>query len=406
MSDSLSPDRVPAGSVYRRLLLPIYFPSLLSSTSLQALLVLVPLYVLESGNTAAFAAFLFGMRGVGMLLFDVPVGILLGRIGEKPVLVAGLVLLTASAVVFALSANPWAMSAAAMLSGMGFTAWMIGRQSYITDTSEIGERGRAIAVMAGIMRIGGIIGPVLGALVAQAYGFKVAFAILALTMSSAVLLVIVSTRNVRPQAQPGIAHLAHISGIVKSQAYTLTTAGAASIGLQLMRTGRSLLIPLFGHYLGLSISAIGLIMSLSAIVDAALFVPVGVIMDRFGRKWTGVPCLSLFALSLALLPLTYGYYSLLAVALMSGLANGLGTGLLLTLGSDLAPSQGRGEFLGIWRLIGDLGHAGGPLMIGVLIELVTLGAAAVSVAGIGMIGAIVLYRLVDETLTREKSGKT
>ncbi|MCK5326589.1 MAG: hypothetical protein KAJ57_11290, partial [Woeseiaceae bacterium] len=93
-----------SGSIYRRLLLPIYIPSALSATSLQALLVLVPLYVLEIGGSASFAALLFGLRGVGMLLFDIPVGICLGRLGEKPVLISGLVIMVLSAALFALSA--------------------------------------------------------------------------------------------------------------------------------------------------------------------------------------------------------------------------------------------------------------------------------------------------------------
>jgi MFS family permease len=126
------------------------------------------------------------------------------------------------------------------------------------------------------------------------------------------------------------------------------------------------------------------------------------VMDRYGRKWMSVPCLVLSAVSLAALPLTQGFYTLLAAAMLAGFANGLGTGSLLTLGSDLAPPEFRSEFLGIWRFIGDLGHAGGPLMIGVLIKLATLAAAATAASGVGLAGAAVMYWLVDETLRREK----
>ncbi|MDH3432149.1 MAG: MFS transporter, partial [Gammaproteobacteria bacterium] len=296
----------------------------------------------------------------------------------------------------------WAMSIAAIVSGMGFAAWMIGRQSYITDSSNVGERGRAMTMMAGTMRLGGFIGPALGAVVAEVFGFKVAFIALATVTAGATVLVMSFTRDIRPERQAGFAHLSRVREIVTSHARVLTTGGFASIGLQLMRSGRVLLIPLVGYFLELNIAAIGLIISLSAMIDAALFYPVGVVMDRYGRKWTGVPSLILFGLSLALLPLSQGYYSLLAVALLSGVANGLSTGLLLTLGSDLAPPAVRGEFLGIWRLVGDLGHSAGPFMIGALIELATLGVAATTVAGIGLLGAAVLYGLVDETLRRDK----
>lgn len=401
MSEQSQQESAQATSVYRRLLLPIYVPTLLSSVSLQALLVLLPLYVLEQGAGAAFAALLIGLRGVGMLLFDLPAGIFLARLGDKPVLLAGLVAMTISTALFALSDNLWLMSAAALVSGMGFAAWMIGRQSYITDNCEIGERGRAMAAMAGIMRIGGFIGPAVGALLAQALGFGAAFIILSASAGAAVLFVMFFSHNVLPETQLGNAHFKNIKEIVGANARVLSTGGAASLGLQLMRSGRILLIPLFGHFLGLNITDIGLIISFAAMLDAAMFFPAGMIMDHYGRKWASVPCLVFFAVSLALLPLTAGYYSLLAVSLLAGFANGLGTGSLLTLGSDLAPAKGRKEFLGIWRFMGDIGHAGGPLMIGALINLATLGTAAIATAGIGMASAAVMYWLVDETLRRD-----
>ena len=401
MGEQSQQESAQATSVYRRLLLPIYVPTLLSSISLQALLVLLPLYVLEQGAGAAFAALLIGLRGVGMLLFDLPAGIFLARLGDKPVLLAGLVAMTISTALFALSDNLWLMSAAALVSGMGFAAWMIGRQSYITDNCEIGERGRAMAAMAGIMRIGGFIGPAVGALLAQALGFGAAFIILSASAGAAVLFVMSFSHNVLPETQLGNAHFKNIKEIVGANARVLSTGGAASLGLQLMRSGRILLIPLFGHFLGLNITDIGLIISFAAMLDAAMFFPAGMIMDHYGRKWASVPCLGFFAVSLALLPLTLGYYSLLAVSLLAGFANGLGTGALLTLGSDLAPATGRKEFLGIWRFIGDIGHAGGPLMIGALINLATLGTAAIATAGIGMASAAVMYWLVDETLRRD-----
>ncbi len=365
------------------------------------MLVLVPLSVLETGSGAAVAAFLIALRGVGMFLFDLPVGVFLTRLGDKPVLVSGLVALTVGTLLFALSGNFLVMSIAATLSGIGYTAWLIGRQSYITGSVSMGERGRAIAVMAGIMRLGSFIGPVSCALVAEKFGFRVAFLMLALVMGCATLLVYAFAPNERPERQAEAAPLASIAKIISQHRNVFATGGLASAGLQMMRAARTLLIPLFGHFLGLSVAEIGLIISLSAVVDTALFYPVGIVMDRFGRKWTGVPCLLLFALSLATLPGATDFYSLLAVSLLLSIANGLGTGLVLTLGSDLAPLQSRGEFLGVWQSVGDMGLAGGPLLIGVLINFSTLGAAAMAVAGIGLASAAILFWLVDETLGRK-----
>src|SRR5690606_464751 len=110
--------------------------------------------------------------------------------------------------------------------------------------------------------------------------------------------------------------------------------------------------------------------------------------DRWGRKWTGVPCLAVMALSMVLIPLTDSATALIAVGVLSGLGNGLGSGINMTLGADFAPPRNRGEFLGVWRLVGDIGTASGPLVVSGITGLATLGIASVATGGIGIAGAL------------------
>ena len=73
-------------SPYDRLLMPVYLPSLIMATSQMALLILLPLYVLDLGYGPVLASVVMGFRGIGLLLFDVPAGALAARFGDKPVL--------------------------------------------------------------------------------------------------------------------------------------------------------------------------------------------------------------------------------------------------------------------------------------------------------------------------------
>ena len=92
-------------------------------------------------------------------------------------------------------------------------------------------------------------------------------------------------------------------------------------------------------------------------------------------------------LGLAALPLVTGLYSLLAVAVLLAFANGIGTGVVMIIGADLARASGRqGQFLGLWRLIGDVGLSGAPMLAGVIVKAAGLAAASLSVAGIGVAG--------------------
>ena len=146
-------------------------------------------------------------------------------------------------------------------------------------------------------------------------------------------------------------------------------------------------------------SAIGLAYSLGTVVDIAMFYPSGVLADRWGRKWSAVPSMTLYAIGLALLPLAGGFYSLVAVAVLLGFANGIGTGVVMIIGADPARmSLQQGQFLGLWRLIGDVGISLAPLLAGVLVDAAGLAVTSVAVAGIGLAGTAVMALLAAETL--------
>jgi MFS family permease len=385
-------------SPYDRLLLPVYGPSLLMAVSQEALTILLPLYMLEIGATPAFAALVVGLRGVGILLFDVPAGMLVARFGDKPVLLGGLSLMLTGFVLLAATTDEWLVGLAAITLGTGHAAWMLGRQSYLADTCSTGELGRAIAAMAGLQRGGALIGPVAGGLLAGFAGYPVAFIVGAASAVVAGATVLAFARAVPPHERPD-ASLAGTMQVLRDQRGVLATAGGSALVLQLMRATRQLLVPLFGQAVGLDVTTIGLVYSLSAAVDIALFYPSGVLADRMGRKWSAVPSMALYALGLALLPLAGGFLSLLAVAVLLGLANGIGTGIVMIMGADFAHASGRqGQFLGLWRLIGDVGISGAPLLTGTIVKAAGLGAASLTVAGLGFAGVCLMIFGVVETL--------
>ena len=129
-----------------------------------------------------------------------------------------------------------------------------------------------------------------------------------------------------------------------------------------------------------------------------MFYPVGRMMDRRGRRSTAIPSLTLLSLGVAAIPLTTDIVTLGIVVAIVGFANGLGTGINMTLSSDLSPDHGRGVFLGIWRTITDAGTASGPTLVAVVVSLASLSLAGAVVSLFGFGGAYMLWRVVPETL--------
>ena len=171
--------------------------------------------------------------------------------------------------------------------------------------------------------------------------------------------------------------------------------------MQMVRAGPAVVLPLYGAtVLGMQVEEIGYPMGMASFIDMLFFYPTGIIMDRFGRKWAVVPSALIMSLGLALIPLTGSPLGLAAAAVLNGLGNGLGSGVMITMGADLAPREGRGEFLGLWSLIGDAGSSSGPVLVGAVTDLLALSPATWVIATSGLAAASVFGLLVPETLKR------
>ena len=385
-------------SAHRRALLPLYLPAFLLGVPAQASLVLLPLYVLDLGGSVAAAAAVVGWRAIGMMAMDVPAGMLAARFGDKAVMVTASLFIGVAFVGFALTESIAWLYVIAFISGCGSSTFLLGRMAYISASCGGSERGRVIAIIAGSMRAAALLGPLGGGVLAQAIGYPLTFVTGAALIIAGLLCMSVYAEHAKPEQAAlkwhAIPRLAH------DHRRVFATAGVAAISFMLMRAARTVLIPLVGAGLGLDAKTIGFVVAVGALVDIALFYPAGMIMDRYGRRTTAVPSSILFAFVLASIALVDSYASLLAVALAAGFANGLSTGIIMTLGTDLAPPRRRGEFLGLWRLLTDFGAASGPMVVSSVVAFAPLASAALSVSALGAAGSFIVYRYVEETLQR------
>ena len=91
-----------------------------------------------------------------------------------------------------------------------------------------------------------------------------------------------------------------------------------------------------------------------------------------------------------MIPMTHTLVSFLLVGLVVGVGNGMGSGINMTLGADFAADSEPGVFLGLWRLITDVGGAAAPFLVGVVTSALALGPASVVIAAAGLAGRRIL----------------
>ena len=406
----MSPIRLKQTLLQNPLVLPLYLPSLVFAISQGVIEPILPLYLLEFEISYWIIGLVLGAEGIGMLLGDIPAGILSRLLGQKRTMLLGVACTAFATVALFWSTTILMVLILRFLAGFSIALFNIARHAYLAEAIALGSRGRAIAGYGGIMRIGKFIGPAIGGLIAGAFGLQAPF--LVFGVAGVISLVFIGL-FVRPSkasraestapSQPTHRHI-HLVSAIRNHAQILSRAGAAQLFAQMIRAGRSAIIPLYAkEIIGLDVESIGLIISIAAAVDMSLFLPAGYVMDNWGRKFSIVPCFFIQAIGMALIPLTGSFTSLLLATITIGFGNGLGSGTMMTLGADLAPQDSsRGEFLGVWRLIGDVGHTGAPMVVGGVANLVGLSMGALALSGAGLIAVMIFAFLVPETLHRKR----
>ncbi len=381
----------------------VFLPTILISFSKGLLLPVLPIFVSSFEVSYALIGLVLAADAIGTLAGDIPAGSLIRYLDKKWVLILGTGLMGLSVLALVISTQIWQLLVLRFLSGFGGALIVMSLNGYLADFTKRHERGRVIALFGGVNRMGSFIGPAVGGLMASRLGITSPFVLFALFC---LLTIVTSLFFVKKTPNTDLKkHHSHtqLLNVLRSQKQIFLTAGFGMLFAQMIRAGRQVVIPLYGaDVLGLDIAAVGLIMSLAAAIDMSLFYPAGHIMDTWGRKFAIVPSFLLQGLGMLLIPLATGFAGLMAFAAIIGLGNGLSSGTMMTLGTDLAPEDSLGEFLGVWRFIGDAGGTAGPLAVGAVAGVMSLGASAVVLAVIGALSAGVFAFGVPETLQRSK----
>lgn len=379
----------------RRIAVPAFGPSTLWSIGNGAILPVIALSARELGASVGVAALFVGIAAASELLFAVPAGIVVDRFGERRALIlAGLGDAGACVLAF-LAPNLSVLAVALALMGPTGAVFLLARQSYLTAAAPVPIRARAMSTLGGVTRIGYFIGPLIGAPVVAAWGPAGGYAVAAIGGLAAAAIAVFSSDLVVEESESAKVKV-RLGTVVRENARVFLTVGIGVIAIGLARSARVVAVPLWAEHIGLSAAQTSLTFAAAFAVEVLLFYPAGSIMDRFGRVWVAVPVAAVLGICLLVLPLTNSLVGVAAVSVAMGVGNGLGSGIVMTLGADAAPERGRATFLGVWRLISLVGHNGAAVVIGAVAAVATIGVASIAVGSLAIIGGAWLARWVPQ----------
>lgn len=381
------------------MILPIYIPAFLLATGGGIVSPTLSIYVKSFELSYTLTTVVLAVSVLG----NIPAGILVERIGRKASMLLGLVMIGLSTVGMGTATNFFQLIGAQLVGGIGNALWMLARHAYMTDVIPIANRGRAIALFGGVNRMGTFAGQFCSIFlgVNLRLPFFIYAGIVVLNFTLCLFFIPESRRSADPTDGKKLPYLKNLLQITRQHAQLLATAGVGQVCVQTLRRGCNIIIPLYAdEVVGLSTQQVRQVVMISSAVDMSMFPIAGYMMDRFGRRFATVPGVCIFATGMILMSFTGTFTWLLLAAIFMKIGNGVASGTMMTLGADLAPRDGIGEFLGLWRLTGDFGGSAGPVIVGNLADLFGLRYSGFALGGIGYLAVVLFLRLVPETLKR------
>jgi len=399
----------------RSVALAAFLPTLLFSIGEGAIIPLIPLVANDLGATLAVAGFISGMIMLGELIGDIPSGFIVSRIGERNAMLWASLTTIIAVVLCIVAPNPVVLGAGIFLIGIATAVFALARHAFMTTYVPLVYRARALSTLGGVFRAGWFIGPILSAALIYLTGstHSAFWLFIGCCLAAAMILLLLpdpsgtfgasrpsgaSPRGTDSPEHPATVPITGLFATIRENRGVLARLGTGAALVGAIRASRTVMLPLWAVSIGISAPQTALIIGIAGGIDFALFYLSGQIMDRFGRIWSAIPSMIGLAAGHLVLALTHELPGnvewFIGIAMFLSIANGLGSGLLMTLGADLAPRIGPAPFLGAWRFTADAGSAAAPLAVAGITGLASLALASAVMGVVGLVGALLLYRYI------------
>ncbi|MFC4905439.1 MFS transporter [Kocuria oceani] len=361
----------------------------------------LPQFATTFGVGVAAASAVVSVFAVARLLFAPAGGRILNRIGERPTYVTGVLIVALSSAATAFAQSYWQLLLFRGLGGIGSVMFTISAMGLIVRLAPPRMRGRVSGYYASAFLVGGVLGPVVGGLLAG-LGMQAPFLIYAVALLVAVAVVhfrlkdevLGAGRDRRSQPVMTVAEARQV-GAYRSALVSSFANGWTAHGI------RVALVPLFAvAVLGAGPAVAGLALAVYAAGNALALPVTGRLTDRFGRKPLVLSGLLVNGLATMGLGLVQDVPWFVVLSLVAGMGSGtLNPGQQATVADVIGPDRAGGPVLARFQMSADAGQILGPVVAGALADAAGFG-WAFGVSGAIMLIAAGAWLPVRDTMER------
>ncbi|MGV8908086.1 MAG: MFS transporter [Propionicimonas sp.] len=331
------------------------------------------------------------------LVFAPASGSLIARLGERPVYLAGLVIVAVSTGATAFAQDYWQLVLFRGLGGIGSTMFTVSAVALLVRLAPAGIRARVSSAYASAFLLGGVGGPVIGGLLGG-LGLRVPFLVYSVALLIAAGIVAVFLRRASLRPAPGRPALPSMSvrEAWSDSAYRASVGSAFANGWANFGM-RNAILPLFATaVVGKEPWVAGMALAVFAAGNAAGLALAGRRADRIGRKPFILSGLIISGVATAATGLAQDLTMLVIVSVVAGIGAGaLNPAQQASLADVIGRERNGGPALAAFQMSQDLGSIVGPLIAGLLVDQGSYPLA------FGVTGAITLLAAVPWLRARE-----
>ena len=196
------------------LILSFYLPAMLLAFSQGLLIPVLPLFAKSLQASYGLIGLVSAGTALGMLIGDVPGGVLVRKLGQRTAMLAGVGCTAVATITVFWARSIPEVTILRVITGFGTALYSVARHAYVADAVRTSGRGRAISLLGGLFRIGGFVGPLIGGTIAQAHGLRAPFLVVGATSAAAFVAVATFVRSTdnrhHSQSPPIGGHLAEV----------------------------------------------------------------------------------------------------------------------------------------------------------------------------------------------------
>jgi MFS family permease len=339
---------------------------LLNMTAFRGSKVVVTLFAIELGAAQFAIGVIIAMYSVFPMLLGLYAGKLTDRLGVRRPLIGGtLGVALALLVPFIFPARP-ALYVSATLIGASWVFYNVCAQNLIGLLSTPESRPKNFSNYGLVMAGGSFFGPMLAGFSIDHFGHAKTYLVLAAipVVSAFILATSTAIRDAKGRTAKQEAQAVYSANLLHDVPLrrTLITSAIVLTGTDLFQ----FYMPIYGHSIGLSASAIGMILGMFAVAAFVVRLVMPALVKRYSADTVLLWSLYVGSASYLLFPLFDTAVLLAAVAFMLGIGMGCSQPVSLMLIYDRAPAARSGEALGLRLTINNFMHIAVPMLFGSL----------------------------------------